>query len=386
MDVDVAIVGAGVIGLAVAQAVARQERTVVVLERAGSFGHGTSSRNSEVVHSGIYYQPGSWKARLCVAGNRRIRELGETGCFPFRPTGKLIVATDEREIPALEDLIRTGEQNGVEWLQLVDRLGARRLEPHVEAVAAIVVPAAGTIDAHAFMRYLAGTAHDGGAMFAYATTLTAAEPIAGGYRLQFVDGDGEQAVTARTVVNAAGLESDRIAALPGLDLDGAGYRLEWVKGNYAQIAPSKARLIGRHVYPAPVYHGVAAGAGAAAFAGLGVHATVSVDGRVRLGPDVEYLDERVEHYEVRPGVAEEFFESARTFLPFLEPDDVTPESSGIRPKRAIARAGFADFVLAEEADRGLPGWVNLVGIESPGLTAALPIADEVVRRLKPYFE
>jgi L-2-hydroxyglutarate oxidase LhgO len=378
VDADIVIVGAGVVGLAVAAAAARDGRTLFVLERAATFGTGTSSRNSEVVHSGIYYQPGSWKARLCVDGNRQLRALGEAGCFAFRQTGKLIVAVDPAEIPTLEGLIATGRANGVEGLRLVDAAEVARLEPNVRAVAAIFVPSTGVVDSQGLVRYLAGRASAGGAMTVYGCRLEAAEPIAGGYRLRvgYADGGGDS-LTTRLVVNAAGLDADLVAALPGLDVDAAGYRQEWVKGNYAQVGNGKQRLIGRPIYPAPVYHGVSAGAGQAAFSGLGVHATVTVDGRLRLGPDVEYLPERREDYRVRPSTAAAFFESARRFLPFLEPEDVTPESAGLRPKLAVARHGFADFILAEERARGLPGWINLLGIESPGLTCALPIGAEV---------
>lgn len=380
MDADVVVVGAGVIGLAVAGAVARADRTVVVIERAPTYGTGTSSRNSEVVHSGIYYLPGSWKARLCVEGNRRIRALAEAGWFAFRPTGKLIVAVEPAEIPLLERLIATGRENGVEGLRLIAPAEIARLEPHVRAAAAIVVPSTGVIDSHGWLRYLAQRAIAGGAMIVYGCRLESAEPLAGGYRLGVAYGDGRhESLTTRVVVNAAGLEADRVAALPGLDVEAAGYRQEWVKGSYAQVGNGKQRLISRPIYPAPVYQGVDPAAGQAAFSGLGIHATVSVDGRLRLGPDVEYLAERREDYRVRPEIAETFYESARRFLPFLEPDDVTPESAGLRPKLRAARHGFADFVIAEESARGFPGWVNLLGIELPGLTCALPIADEVAR-------
>lgn len=380
MDADVVIVGAGVVGLAVAGAVARDDRTVVVLEQATTFGTGTSSRNSEVVHSGIYYQPGSWKARLAVEGNHRLRALAADGCFAFRDTGKLIVAADPAEVPTLERLVERGQVNGVNGVRLIGPVEVAQLEPHVRAVAAIFVPSTGVVDSHGLVRYLAGRARANGVMLVYGCQLTGAEPIAGGYRLRAAVRDGgSETLTTRVVVNAAGLEADHVAALPGLDVDAVGYRQEWVKGNYAQVGNGKQRLISRPVYPAPVYHGVSAVAGETAFSGLGIHATVAVDGRLRLGPDVEYLNERREDYRVRPGTAEAFYEAARRFLPFLEPDDVTPESAGIRPKLVTARNGFADFIIADERARGLPGWINLVGIESPGLTCALPIADEVAR-------
>ncbi|GIW06218.1 MAG: dehydrogenase [Dehalococcoidia bacterium] len=380
MDADVVIVGAGVVGLAVAVAVARADRTVFVLERATTFGTGTSSRNSEVVHSGIYYPPGSLKARLCVEGNRRLRALAEEGRFAFLACGKLVVAVEPAEIPTLEGLLAVGRANGVEGLELIGAADVPRFEPHVRAVAALVVPSTGVVDSHGLLRDLVGRARDGGALMVYGCRVDAAEPMAGGYRLHvgYLAGGGDT-LTARLVVNAAGLDADLVAALPGLDVDAAGYRQEWVKGNYAEVGNGKQRLISRPIYPAPVYHGVRAGAGQAAFSGLGVHATRGVDGRVRLGPDVEYLSGRSEQYGVRRGTAESFYESARRFLPFLEPDDVTPESAGIRPRLAAAREAFADFVIAEESARGLPGWINLVGIESPGLTCALPIADEVAR-------
>ncbi|MCS7003060.1 MAG: NAD(P)/FAD-dependent oxidoreductase, partial [Dehalococcoidia bacterium] len=367
MDVDVVVIGAGVVGLACAAALARPSRSVLTLERGPTFGHGASSRNSEVVHSGVYYQPGSLKARLAVAGNARLRALAADPDWPvtLRPCGKLIVAVTEDEVPALRALVANGTTNGVPGLRLIDADETRALEPNVRAVAAIHVPTTAVIDSHALMRWLLARAQDGGAQVVYHTTVVAAEPIAGGYRVTAQDAAGaRETLTTRAVVNAAGLWADQIAALPGLDIDAAGYRQEFVKGNYCVIGNGKARLVSRLVYPAPVYHGVQA-AELTAFAGLGVHLTVSVDGRARLGPDVEYLPDRVESYAPRADIARAFYQSARAFLPFLEPDDVTPESAGIRPKRVAARQGFADFVIAEESARGLPGWVNLIGIESP---------------------
>ncbi|GIW09452.1 MAG: dehydrogenase [Dehalococcoidia bacterium] len=382
MEIEVAVVGGGVVGLAVAAALGRAGRQVIVLEREPALGRGVSSRNSEVVHSGIYYQPGSWKARLCVAGNERLRALGAAGLVPFRATGKLIVATEPAERVMLEELLRLGEQNGVPGLRLLERREVKQLEPAVEALAAIWVPTAAAVDAAALVRYLAAEARRQGALVLCQAGVMAVTPLSAGYRLHLATAAGEETLTARTVVNAAGLHADTLAALAGVDLEAAGYRLEWVKGRYAQLSARAAARLQRHIYPVPAYVGIAPGAGRTAFAGLGVHATVSVDGRVRLGPDVEYLPARVEDYSVPPAVASLFFQAARRFLPFLEPEDVMPESAGIRPRRAVARQGFADFVITEESNRGLPGWINLVGIESPGLTAALPLADVVAELVR----
>ena len=359
VEVDAAVVGAGVVGLSVAARLASPKRTVVVIERHERHGLESSSRNSEVVHAGLYYPPGTLKARLCFEGRRRLREFcGRHGIFELR-TGKLVVAAEESEAPRLEELLARGRQNGVEGLELVDRRSIQGFAYGVSGAAALWSAESGIVDSEGLMRRLLAHAQEGGAIFLWKSELRGVEPGPGGYRLRF-DGMGE-AVLARAVVNAAGLHADRVAEMAGIGADEAGYRIHWFKGEY--FAVKRELTVRPLVYPLPPAKG-----------GLGIHLTVDREGGHRLGPSsfpVTSLD-----YSVDPAHREAFFEAGRRFLPDLAPDDLSPGTSGIRPKLS-ADGSFRDFVIAEETSRGLPGWVDLVGIESPGLTACLSIADFV---------
>jgi L-2-hydroxyglutarate oxidase LhgO len=247
----------------------------------------------------------------------------------------------------------------------------RSEEPHVRAAAAVFSPATGILDVHGLFRALRVIAEEHGAAFAFHHALKGAERIAGGYDLLFEGASGEETrLTASRVVNAAGLDADLVAAMPGLDLDAAGYRLMWTKGSYFRIRSGKRHLSRRLLYPVhPPGHG----------SFLGIHLTVDLDGELKLGPDVEFLGDRRQDYSVREERREAFLEAAVRYLPGLEPDDLSPDQAGIRARLQRPGEAFRDFVIAEESGRGLPGWVNLVGIESPGLTSCLEIAREVVR-------
>ncbi|MDI3316932.1 MAG: NAD(P)/FAD-dependent oxidoreductase [Bacillota bacterium] len=370
-DVDLTVVGAGVVGLAVAARLAAPRRTVWILERNRRAGEETSSRNSQVIHSGLYYRPGSLKAEACVAGNRLLYPLCERLGVPHRRTGKLVVASSGEELPALGRLARNGEACGVEGIRLLEAGEVRRVEPHVRARAAIWVPSTGILDAATLVRALAAEARSRGAELLLQTRLVAVEPAPEGFRLTVRDPDGELfRYTSRLVVNAAGLEADRVAALAGIEPEAAGYGLRFAKGEYFSVRPAKAGLIGRPVYPLPE----------AEVAGLGIHATPDLDGRLRLGPDLTWLDpgwrERPD-FTVDPSKRHAFWEAAHRYLPELEPDDLAPEMAGVRPKLQGPGEPPRDFVVRHEADRGLAGWVNMVGIESPGLTAAPALAERV---------
>lgn len=362
-DIDAAVIGGGVVGLAVAARLARPGRSVAVLERHERHGLETSSRNSEVVHAGIYYPEGSLKARLCVEGRSRLYDLARAHGVFWRKTGKLIVAADASELPALEELRRRGEANCVPGLRIVGRAEVGELAPGVAAEAALWSPETGIVDSEELMRHFLDLAQDRGAIFLRRSELEGAERRPGGYRLR-VKGS-EEPIDARCVVNAAGLHADRVAALAGIDADAAGYRLHWFKGEY--FALRRPLGVAPLVYPLPSPQG------------LGIHLTVDRQGRHRLGPNafpVKELD-----YSVDPAHGEAFWKAARRYLPELEAGDLLPGTSGIRPKLAPDGA-YRDFVIAEESGRGLPGWVNLVGIESPGLTASPAIAERVANLLE----
>ncbi|MFO0755861.1 MAG: NAD(P)/FAD-dependent oxidoreductase [Byssovorax sp.] len=365
---DVAIIGAGVVGLACAARLARAGRSALIIEQHAGIGRETSSRSSQVMHAGMYYPKGSRKAALCVRGNAMLGAYCEARGVPFRRIGKLIVATDEAGEEALAQILARGRDNGVPALDFATRAQLDE-EPAVAARAALFSPTTGIVDADALMHSLRAEAEEHGADLALRHTVIGAERSSAGYRLHLRDPAGEEAsVDAAQVVNAAGLHADRIAALLGLDPDALGYRQRFVKGSYFRV--HRRGLVSRLIYPVPPRD----------LLGLGVHVTIELDGGIKLGPDAEPLAERTMDYTVNEHKRRAFFEAARRYLPSLREDDLAPDQAGIRPRLAGGE-GPHDFRIAEESARGFPGWVNLCGIESPGLTAALPIAEEVAALL-----
>lgn len=370
---DVVVIGGGVVGLAVAMRLARGGRSVVLLERHKSFGHETSSRNSEVIHAGMYYPTASLKARLCVAGNRSLPAWCQAHAVPHARIGKFIVATADEEVPTLAALLERAAANGVHRLRWTDDEELARAEPHVRAVAALYSPDTGIVDSHALMRSLRDAAADHGAVFAWGHAVVHTDRAGSGYRIGFIEPSGAAgSITAAAVVNAAGLEADQIAAGIGLDIDALAYRLVYLKGNYFRLSESWRGRLRHLVYPVP-HHGLA---------GLGSHITLDLAGGVRVGPDVEPLPGRTVDYSVDPGRSAGFVAAVRRYLPEITIDQLRPDQSGIRGRRWLADASVSpDFVIAEESAHGLAGWINLIGIESPGLTACLEIGDRVAELL-----
>jgi L-2-hydroxyglutarate oxidase LhgO len=363
-QVGIAIVGAGVVGLAVAERLSRRTESLVVLERHESFGRETSSRNSEVIHAGLYYDASLLKTRLCVRGNPKLYELCVRQGIPHRKTGKVIVATSEAEVVKLEGIRGQALANGVEGVSLLSDREVAALEPSVSAIAGLSSPASGIMDSHALMAYLEQEARNRGAVLAYGCRVEGVERCAGGYRLAVRDADGAPLeLQAEVLINSAGLDSDRLAASAGIDIDAAGYRIHPCKGEYFSLSSRYWGLFHRLVYPVPSpIH-------------LGAHVVLGLDGRTKVGPNAFYVSEI--EYSVDSGHQEAFHAEARKFLPGLRLEDLAPDMAGIRPKLYGAGQEFRDFVIREEGGRGLPGLVNLVGIESPGLTSCLAIAEEV---------
>ncbi len=360
--IDVAIIGAGVIGLAIAAQLARPDLNVFILEKNVSHGGGISSRNSEVIHAGIYYPEGSLKAELCVEGRNLLYEIAAENGIPHKKIGKLIVATSPEEMDEIEKLERTGRHNGVTSLLLLSRQQVAQMEPHVKALAALYSPETGIISAHDLMNHFLSQALNNKANLVCRTQVSHIERESGGWRIfaKNVKGADFDFLSA-IVINAAGLSSDIIAGMMG-----SVYHLHYCKGDYCAVNGVKTGLVGSLVYPAPAKNHV----------GLGVHLTMDLNGRLKLGPDATYI-ERVEDYRVASEKASLFYEFARKYLPFLKPENVCPDMAGIRPKLQGPGDPVADFMIREDS----PGFINLVGVESPGLTASPAIARFVKRML-----
>jgi L-2-hydroxyglutarate oxidase LhgO len=367
-DTPLTIVGAGVVGLAVAARLAPRFPETVVLERHERHGTETSSRNSEVVHAGLYYPAGSRKARLCVRGNGLLYDLCQRRDIPHRRTTKLVVAAAPGETDDLERLLALGHANGAPVSMLTGD-ECRRLEPAVPAVAGLLSPTTGIVSAHGLMDALLQEARRHGTILQNRAELVGVERRDHDYRLEVRTPDGLESLTSERVVNAAGLDSDTVAALAGIDVASAGYRLHWWKGSYFAVAGAKARLVARLVYPTPNP------------VSLGIHAILGLDGRLRFGPDADHLPERRHDYSVDEAKRAAFGAAVRRLLPGIGDEDLAPDIAGIRAKLQGPGDGFRDFVIAEETARGRPGFVSLVGIDSPGLTSALAIAEEVDRLL-----
>lgn len=363
-SVDSVVVGAGVVGLAVARALALAGYEVIVLESADAIGTGTSSRNSEVIHAGIYYPSGSLKAQLCVEGNRRLYEFCESHGVAHKRCGKLLVATNEAQMDKLRALAAQAEANGVSDLTWLDGAQARALEPSLRAFAAVLSPSSGIVDSHGLMLALQGDAEAAGAMIAFLSPLESGEVTDGGFRLR-VGGAEPVTINARHVINCAGLNAQAASqAITGVPESSIPPRY-LAKGNYFTLAGRTP--FSRLVYPIPEA------------AGLGIHLTLDMQGQARFGPDVQWIDDI--DYTVDPARAAAFYEAIRTYWPDLPDGALVPGYAGIRPKLQAPGGGAEDFALHGEAVHGVPGLVALYGIESPGLTASLAIADAVLKLL-----
>jgi L-2-hydroxyglutarate oxidase LhgO len=368
--IQTVVVGAGVVGLAVARALAMSGREVIVLEATDAIGTGTSSRNSEVIHAGIYYPKGSLKAELCVQGNALLYAYAAEKGFDAKRCGKLIVATQEDHCAALLSLYEKAIANGVQGMEILSREQALALEPELHCVQALCSPSSGIVDSHGYMLALQGDLESHGGMVAFKSPLAAARVTSEGIELD-CEGDERLTLRAKEVVNAAGLYAPLVAQkIQGLDLHKVPQAF-FAKGNYYSLA-QKAPFT-HLVYPIPES------------AGLGVHLTLDLGGQARFGPDVEWLN--VEHpdainYVVDSARSDSFYAEIRRYWPGLKDGALQPAYSGVRPKIVGPGVQAADFVIDTEQQHGVPGLVNLFGIESPGLTAALAIAERVVGQLK----
>jgi L-2-hydroxyglutarate oxidase LhgO len=361
---QVLVIGAGVVGLAIARAAALAGHDVTVAEMTGGIANGVSSRNSEVIHAGLYYPTGTLRARHCVRGRRMLYEFCASHGVAHRKCGKLVVATNAAELAKVQTILAQAQANGVEDAEMIGGNAARAMEVELSCIGALWSPETGIIDSHGYMRALWGEFEDRGGMIAFQTPVERMSYRASHWHVQF---GGRDAGVAQfdAVVNSAGLGAQaltrRIEGYPAEKVP----RLVLGKGNYFGFAgrPVFSRLI----YPTPID------------GGLGVHVTLDLAGRMRFGPDVEWITQ--ENYAVDPRRAESFYARIRTYWPGLPDDSLVPDYAGIRPKLRGPGEGQADFMIAGPADHGMARLVNLFGIESPGLTASLSLAEDVVKCL-----
>ncbi|WP_210639438.1 MULTISPECIES: NAD(P)/FAD-dependent oxidoreductase [unclassified Pseudomonas] len=360
VDIECVVVGAGVVGLAIAREMAQAGHEVLLIEAGEAIGIGTSSRNSEVIHAGIYYPPGSLKAQLCVEGRHKLYDYCQSHGVETQRLGKLIVAKDRAQMAGLEALLERGLMNGVDDLRLLDQRQALDLEPALACVGALYSPSTGIVDSHALMLALQGDAEAAGASVAFHTPLLKARVTVDGFVLE-LGGTAQMSLSCQRLINAAGLHAPALARrIEGLAPQSVP-REYLCKGSYFSLT---GRAPFRHlVYPAPQA------------AGLGIHMTLDLGGQARFGPDVEWVEH--EDYRVDPARAEIFYPAIRNYWPGLPDQSLQPGYSGLRPKISGPGEPARDFLISSPAEHQVPGLINLFGIESPGLTSCLAIAARV---------
>ncbi len=371
--IKVTVIGAGIVGLAIAKELSSVDGSIFVIERNEAFGMETSSRNSEVIHAGIYYPTGTLRHRLCIEGNRLLYDLCREQGIQSGETGKLIVAVKDEEVGELHELYENGIKNEVPGLKMISSAEALVMEPSIACKEAIFSPTTGIVDSHEVMKHCLSAAEENGATTVFNTQVSAIEKKSGGgYIITVVENDGSNFVfESEIVINSAGLESDTIAALAGIDIKKEGYLLNYCKGSYFRVQDCSKFGIKHLVYPVVKKDSVS----------LGIHVALDLNGAVRLGPDAEYLDKREQDYSVPDDKRKAFYDSVSEFIPAIKMEQLYPDTSGIRPKLQGKDEGFRDFIIKEESEHGLKDFINLVGIDSPGLTASLAIAGMVKRML-----
>jgi L-2-hydroxyglutarate oxidase LhgO len=364
MDFDFVIIGAGIVGLAIASELSVKQKSVLVLEQYPSFGQETSSRNSEVIHAGMYYPTNSLKARLCVEGNRLLYDWCERLKVPYKMLGKFIIAIEQEDEASLMNLYEQGLENNVAGLEILSKQEFSKIEPNIKAELALYSPSTGIVDSHSLMQSLETRATNNGVTLAYNHNVLGIEHLGDSYKITVKTGNEVFNFTSRCIINSAGLNSDKIAEMAGINLDQAKYKLSYAKGHYYRLATSKNFIAKHLIYPAPQKY----------WTGIGIHITHDLADSIKFGPDIQYMDGNILDYRFEGDLKEKFYESVRRYVPLIELEDLVPDQVGIRPKLQRQGEKFRDFVICEESDRGLPNLWNLIGIESPGLTASLSIA------------
>jgi L-2-hydroxyglutarate oxidase LhgO len=354
-EADITIIGAGAVGLAIASEVSGEDRKVYLLEKNNKFGEEQSSHSSEVIHAGLYYGTDSLKKDLCIEGNRLLYQICDSYSIPYKKCGKIIFAGTRDEEENIQELYRQGVENGVR-LEMLDKKRLKSLEPHLECYSAFLSPDTGIIDSYALMKYYLRRAQDNGVQIAYKSEVSAIDIIPGGYKMH-IGKNNDFTFNTRVLINSAGLHSDSLAQMAGTDTDKLKYKIHWLKGVYYSVSGGKNKYINRLIYPAP------------AAIGMDIHICYDIDWRLRLGPFFYHVNQL--EYGIDDSFRKTFVES-RIFnaLSCIEPEDLNPETAGIMALLQKEDREFRDFIIRHEEDNGFPCLINLVGIDTPGLTSS----------------
>ncbi len=367
MDFDITIIGAGVVGLAIATELSKLNQRILLIEKNAKFGEVTSSRNSEVIHAGIYYEPNSLKAKLCVEGKELLYKWCEQYNVPYVRLGKYIVSVNKEDEENLEFLYQQAIANGVKRLEYVNLEKFHKEEPLIKASKALFSPETGTLDSHKFMQSLENYATNNSVEIVYHHKVVGINKEQDGYAIEVQFQDQKFQILTGMVINSAGLYSDEIAKIIGLDINKLGYRQTFCRGHYFKMSSYKTKIAKHLIYPVPEKN----------WSGTGVHITLDIAGNLRFGPDVQYLKDNIEDYRIPDERKILFYEDIKRYLPSINYDDLVADQAGIRPKLQKEKEKHKDFIINEESKNGFKGLINLIGIESPGLTASLAIAKYV---------
>jgi len=366
-EVKIVIIGAGVIGLGIASKLSEFISDIVVIEKNDSYGQETSSRNSEVIHAGLYYPPNSLKAKTCLEGRRLLYEICAKNGIPYRKTAKLVISFNQEGSDKIRKIYENARNRGVTNLDFLTSSAIKKLEPSLVAKEGFLSRETGILDTHSLMKFLYNQAKSYGVTFAFSTQVIGIDKRGSGYQVTVKEPSGDNfTLKSPTIINAAGLCSDKIAQMAGINIDKYSYKLYYCRGQYFRIKNPSKFSIKRLVYPPPTA------------VDLGIHITPDLSGGLRLGPDAKYISEI--SYAISDNDKVHFYKSIRNFLPKLKLEDLIPDTVGIRPKLQKETEDFRDFVISEESQKGFKGFVNLIGIESPGFTACLSIA-EIVKNI-----
>ncbi|MFC2130664.1 NAD(P)/FAD-dependent oxidoreductase [Bacteroidota bacterium] len=365
--VEITIIGAGVVGLSVASHLSESGKNVVLLEKYDSFGQECSSRNSEVIHASIYYPPGFLKGKLCLEGNELMYDYCSKNKIPHSNTKKLIIAVTDKEVDQLPVLLETAKNNGAKGVRIINKNEIAKIEPNVKAKSAIYCPTSGIVDSHRLMQYYEANAIHHGTDILYKNEVVGIERKTDSYKLTVSDDEGKHyEFETDIMINCAGLGSGHISELAGIDINKFDYRIHYAKGMYFRVTKQLERYPKMLIYPLPPEDNM-----------VGIHTVPDLYGGMRLGPYDVPVD-KIE-YSVDESLRGYFYNFVRNYLPFLKPEDIQPDMAGIHPKTQKPGEPMQDFVIRHEIDKGLPNFINLVGIESPGLTSSPAIGRYVTK-------